>query len=138
MDISKIKTNKDVPVDEKFSQLFKKILLKEAPFYKALIKFEGIRPFSDYLPKLHAGLVQKMLQGITVKQYPYIHVYQKGDYFIMSDDYQTYYTYLQLKQQIIPCIVLCTEPKGRFVLEKGEADYDYGMYIEMVNDPTQN
>lgn len=138
MDLSDIKINKDVPIDNKFGVLFKKVLLKELPFYKALIKFEGIRPFSDYLPKLHSALVQKVLQGITVGRYPYLHVYQKSNYFIMSDDYQTYYTYLQLKKSVIPCIVLGTEPKGKFVLEKGCADYDYNMFIEILDNPKRN
>jgi len=50
MDISKIKTNNDIPTDETLIELIKQVILKKKPFYKALIKFEGIRPFSDYLP----------------------------------------------------------------------------------------
>jgi len=130
--------DKKIPEDRKFIELFKKVLQKQAPFYKALIKFEGIRPFSDYLPKLHSALIQRVLQGIVTGHYPYLHVYQKGEHFIMSDDYQTYYIYSQLKKDVIPCIVLGKMPMSKFVLETGKADYDYNMFFEVVDNPKKN
>lgn len=39
--------------------------------------------------------------------------YQVGDFFIMSDDYPTYYAYLESGQQFAPCYVL-GEPRGPY------------------------
>lgn len=138
MDISDLKIDEKMPMDSMFSDLFRKLLKKEIPFYKALIQIDGIKPFSPYKPALSSAFSHNMLSEINAGKYPYLHVYQKGDVFIMSDDYRTYYSYIELDQKAIPCIVMGEEPSGKYVLEKGKADYDYSMYIHVMEKPKKS
>lgn len=135
MDISDLKVNDKIPNDSRFSELFRDVLLKKLPFYKALIQIDGIRPFSQYKPTLSSAFSYNMLMEIKAGKYPYLHVYKEDDIFIMSDDYLTYYSYLGLGQVAVPCVVLGAEPTGKYVLEKGRADYDYSMYLQVVEKP---
>lgn len=125
-------------MDSMFSELFRKVLQKQLPFYKAVIQIEGIKPFSEYKPEPSSAFSHSVLMDIKAGRYPYLHVYQKDDLFIMSDDYRTYYSYLELAQSAVPCIVLGNEPTGKYVLEKGNADYDYSMYLQVIEKPKQS
>lgn len=138
MDISDIKVNEDVPTDKKFLEIFKKVVLNELPFYFAQIKKDGIKPFSSYKPTPSSAYTHNMLKKIKSVQPPQIHVYQEEEFFIMSDDYSSFYTYLELGIEIIPCIVLGREPIGEHVVDMSQADFSYEMSLEIISEPTKN
>lgn len=119
MDDFKIKPNPNIPTDEKLKDLLREAYTKDFRSYKAMIKFEAIKPFSNYVPKITRGNLDKFAQEEERKEFHYIFVYQEGDKFIMSDDYQAYYCYRILGFKEIPCVVL-GEPTGESVLFKGD------------------
>ena len=133
-----IKTDPNIPEDKKFGELFKKVLLKELPFYVAIIKTEGIKPFSSYKPTPSTALNHDILTNIKSGHHPKIHVYQEDEYFIMSDDYRTYFTYLELKKNLIPCIVLGSEPVGKYVTGVSDVICGYDMSVEILENPERN
>ncbi|MEX0616624.1 MAG: hypothetical protein WD231_02290 [Candidatus Woykebacteria bacterium] len=80
---------------------------------------EGIKPFSDFKPKISDGF-RSYFENLKKQDIPpQLHVYPKDDVFIMSDDYNAYYLYLEKNYSKIICLVL-GEAVGEFVLEKSE------------------
>lgn len=137
INLSDLTVDKEVPTDKKFGELYKKIMLSELDYYYAIIKMKAIRPFSMYKPKPHAGNQVYMLGRIKNGDYPAMHVYQDGDEFIMSDDYHTYYTYLELGLDEAPCFVM-GEPSGKNVVSKKQVDNPKGLEAVVLDDPTRN
>jgi len=117
MNTSKNQITGSVPTDHKFIELYKNVMTGELPFYSALIKQEGIVPFSDYKPTIPRAYLHFIIHQIGLEYMPKLHVYQENDKFIMSDDYNTYYSYILLNVKNIPCYVM-GEPIGEYVLEK--------------------
>lgn len=115
----KINTDTDVPLDQKLMDLFTEAYTKNFHCYKAIIKFDSIKPFSDYVPEITRGDLDKFEHENNNGELNYLFVYQDGDVFIMSDDYHKYYCYKILGLNEIPCVVL-GEPAGEGVLFKGK------------------
>ena len=103
--------------------------------YYAIIKTEGIKPFSNYKPKISSDFKMYFEQQIKVKKPPSILVYPKSDKFIMSDDYNSFYSYLDQGYREILCMVL-GDPKGKYVLSKSEP-FQYSIPgAVIINDKT--
>jgi len=99
--------------------LLKEAYTKDFHCYKALIKFNAIKPFSNYIPEITKENLDRFAQEEEKQEFHYISVYQEGEKFIMSDDYSAYYCYRILGYTELPCVVL-GEPKGENVLFKGK------------------
>lgn len=115
----KIKPNPNIPIDQKLLGLLREAYTKEFRCYKALIKFEAIKPFSNYVPEITRGDLDRFAKEETKQEFHYIFVYQEGDKFIMSDDYKAYYCYRILGNKEVPCVVL-GDPTGENVTFKGK------------------
>lgn len=87
--------------------------------YMAIIKIEGIKPFSDYKPEISERFKNWFERKIAAHSPPPIYVYPKDDVFIMSDDYSAYNLYLKKGNKEMLCIVL-GQAKGPHVIEKGK------------------
>ena len=94
------------PKDEKFISLYKKALTGKLKCTLAVINIKGIKQFSDYQPKISKDFKDYFTKRIEKKDYPKIHVYPEGDHFIMSDDYSSYYLYLNQGFNQILCLVM--------------------------------
>lgn len=105
---------KHAPKDEGFIELYKKAFKEEIPVYWALIEKEAIKPFSKFLPDLSQKFVDNIHQKLDHGDLSSIYVYPENDIFIMSDDYNLYYIYLDLGYKKLPCFIL-GEPKGKYV-----------------------
>ena len=115
----KIKPNPNIPIDQKMMDLLKQAYTKDFSCYKAIIKFEVIKPFSDYVPELTRGELDRFEQEEKRSEFHYIFVYQEEDKFIMSDDYKAYYCYKIFNFKEVPCVVL-GDPTGESVTFKGK------------------
>mgnify|MGYP001563547206 CR=1 FL=1 len=122
MDISKIKVKfggKNEPKDEKLIELLMKAYSGELFVRVALIKIEGIKPFSDFQPDIspefRIGFENKEKQNKP----PPIYVYPSTEYFVMSDDYRTYYMYKEKRYSKIMCILL-GDSESEFIIEKSK------------------
>lgn len=105
------------PKDKEFIELYKKVIQKKIPYYFALIKKEGIVPFSDYKPTDFESIKKSIISDIKANKILPLHVYLKKGKFIMSDDYILYYAYMELGWDKLPCYVM-GEPIGEYVIEK--------------------
>ncbi|OGH03132.1 MAG: hypothetical protein A2798_01745 [Candidatus Levybacteria bacterium RIFCSPHIGHO2_01_FULL_37_17] len=114
-----IKPNPNIPTDQKLLDLLKDAYTKNFECYKALIKFDAIKPFSNYVPEIIRGDLDRFAKEEEKQQFHYLFVYQEGDKFIMSDDYKAYYCYKIIGTNEVPCVVL-GEPKGENVTFKGK------------------
>lgn len=107
------------PKDEKLLELLGSAYKGDLLCRVALIKIEGIKTFSDFIPKISAAYVRRF-QEITKKgDLPQIYVYPEDGKFVMSDDYRTYHLYLITGHKKIMCVVL-GEAEGNYVIEKSE------------------
>lgn len=112
LDLNKVKPNFGGPEhpekDEELIDLFGKAHNDQIPVYSAIIEIDAIKPHSDYKPKPETmkGFKSMHIERLNKGQPPMLHVYPKGDKFIMSDDYVAYYTYLDLGFDSVPCILL--------------------------------
>ena len=108
------------PKDEMLIHLLKKAYRGDLMCHMAVIDWEGIKPFSDYRPKIAQDFENYFLSAIKNKEHPALYVYQDGDKFIMSDDYNSYYLYQKYGHDQVLTIVL-GDPEGKYVISKGEA-----------------
>lgn len=123
LDISKIRIKfggKNEPKDEKLIDLLKQAYSGNLLAKVALIKSDGIKPFSNYKPKISEeyrnSFENKEKQGSP----PPIYVYPSNDFFIMSDDYRAYFLYKEKKYTQIMCILL-GDSDSKFIIEKSES-----------------
>lgn len=94
------------PRDDKFIEIYKKVITGEAPIVWAFIAREAIKPFSNYKPITSKELQRGYLQEIVKGNLPSIHVYEENGVYIMSDDYNLYYLYLKLNWEQIPSKII--------------------------------
>lgn len=134
---SDIKPNPDIPTDKKFGELYKAILLGQLDYYDGIIDIQGIKPFSDYKPKPKTADIHYILKRIQNHDYPRIHLYQEGEVFIMSDDYNTYYTYLELELKEIPSLIM-GEPTGKYVIKKNKIPNPKELTAVVLEEPQRN
>jgi len=120
MDISKIKVRfggKYEPKDERLIGLLKNAYQGKLLVHTVLIKFEGIKPFSDFKPQIsmeyrnYFETIEK--QGSP----PPLYVYPVQDLFIMSDDYNAYFLYQEKGYQEIVCVLL-GDSDSKFIIKK--------------------
>ena len=107
------------PKDQKIIDLFKDAYSGKLLVTVAMIKIEGIKPFSDFKPKISEGFRSHFEDLEKQDTPPQLHVYPKDGVFIMSDDYNAFYLYLEKNYSKVICLVL-GEAEGEFVLEKSE------------------
>ncbi len=107
------------PKDKKAIDLFKRAYKGDLLVRIAMIKIEGIKPFSDYIPKIKPAIVRKFQAQDKKGLPPPIHVYPENGKFVMSDDWNNYHLYLITGHRRIPCIVL-GEAEGEYVTSKSE------------------
>ncbi len=105
--------------DEELLNLYKQAYKGELLCCKAIIKTEGIVPFSRFRPHISEGLKAYFENCLQEEKGPYPVVYQKEDIFIMSDDYRAYYFFLERGHKEISCVVL-GNATGPFVLVKSQ------------------
>lgn len=94
------------PRDDKFIEIYKKVITGEAPIVWALVAREAIKPFSHYKPITSKELKTGYLQEIVKGSLPSIHVYEENGVYVMSDDYNLYYLYLELDWEQIPAKII--------------------------------
>lgn len=107
------------PKDEELIQLLKSAYIGKLLVRIALVKAEGIRPFSDFKPNISDDYRKYFEETEKQGTPPPLYVYPKDGYFIMSDDYNAYYLYIEKGYAKIMCTVL-GEPEGSFVIEKSD------------------
>jgi len=115
----KIKPNPNIPIDQKLNDLLRKAYTKDFSCYKALIKFDAIKPFSNYVPEITREHLDTFTKEEEKQEFYYLFVYQEVDKFIMSDDYRAYYCYKIIDAKEVPCVVL-GDPTGESVTFKGK------------------
>jgi len=124
---------KNPPKDDYFIQLFTQSQKGELLCHMAIIKIEGIKPFSDYKPEISERYRKWFERKIAAHSSPPIYVYPKDDMFIMSDDYDAYNLYLEKGYKEMLCVVL-GEAKGPFAIEKGKPFKLPPPTVEIMND----
>lgn len=108
--------------DEKFIELYGQVAKGKLPYYWALIKMAGIKPFTNVEVEVDDLFKDNFMKKFNDGKAISIHVYQDGDIFIMSDDYQSYTLYKELGVNPVPCVVM-GEPSGDYVVEKIKISY---------------
>lgn len=107
------------PEDKRLTDLFKKAYQGKILVCTALIKAEGIKPFSDFKPNISDEFRTYFETQEKENLTPPLYVYPEGEFFIMSDDYSTYYLYKEKGYEEVMCIVI-GKTDGEFVIEKSE------------------
>lgn len=136
IDISKIESKfggSNLPKDEFLLELFKKAYKKELNCFVGKINIEGIKPYSSFKPIISKEFRNYFENTEKKGSPPKIFVYQKGSSFVMSDDYNAYYLYLEKKYKEIICIIL-GESNSKYILEKSEPFILPQPTIEILND----
>lgn len=112
VDINKISIDKRFapPIVEKFVQMYQNYLERTVPVYSCSIPSVYVKPYSlSYYPtewKPFSKLKDEYKRRIAEKQYPHLWVYQEGRFFIMPDDYPSYYAYLESGEPVIYMLCL--------------------------------
>lgn len=122
VDVSDIKVEfggDSEPEDKKLTGLFKKAYRGEVLVCTALIKTEGIKTFSTFKPNISDEFRAYFEEQEKQELPPPLYVYPEGEFFIMSDDYNTYYLYKEKGYKEIMCVVL-GEAESEYVIEKSE------------------
>lgn len=86
----------------------------------AIIKAEGIKPFSEFEPHTSNELIAHLEKQLQGNDYPKLMVYPEEDHFVMSDDYNAYYFGKKNGFKDFVCIVI-GEAEGPFVIQKSES-----------------
>ncbi len=94
------------PRDDRLLALLQKAYKGELDCHKAIVPMGLIVPFSDYQPTIDEGFSSRFNEAYRAQTPPDVLVYQKGDKFIMSDDYTTFYMYKNINAPIVLCTVL--------------------------------
>lgn len=133
IDISQINAGfEEIPRDEKMLDLLGKAYRGEISCYHALIATKGIQPFSDYKPDICPEMINWFEKKFEQWPGPEIFVYENDGKFIMSDDYNAYYLFLEHKVKEIPCVIM-GESGIKYVLYKSEPFKLPPPTIEVIN-----
>lgn len=121
------------PKDDKLLKLLKQAYAKEFQCWPAVIKMEGIKPFSDFRYEMTEAVFQHFLKKMQNGVHPKLIVYQEGDKFIMSDDYVKYQFCELMGYERVICMVL-GKPTGKYVEKLAEPVYlSFPESIEIIN-----
>ena len=127
MDVSKLQSNFGMPdnpeKDETLIELIISAKKGETPVYTAIVNIQKIKPFCDYKPKKERfdKTEEYLRKNIEKQDPPHLHVYQNGEYLIMSDDYNAYFMYIEEGFKMVPCIIF------------GEVDLEGVQNKELIN-----
>jgi len=118
MDVNRLESKFGLPdnpeKDEKLIDLLVSAKKGLIPVYTAIVEITKIKPFCDYKPPKNRFDKTEQYLKTNIEKYdpPVLHVYQDGDHFIMSDDYNAYFMYLEEEFKMVPCIIF-----GEFDIE---------------------
>jgi len=98
------------PHDEVFDTLFGLAMQGDLLIYFAAVPLQLIKPFSEefkiaLIPK-GQQIIDSIIDNAARGKFARIWVYERGDSFIMSDDYATYEACLQGQPDYVPCWTL--------------------------------
>jgi hypothetical protein len=113
----------DEQKDEKLIKLIMACHKKEVACRMALVEFDFIKPFTDYKPEIDEKIKRHFLKKLQNRDFMKLLVYQEGDKFVMSDDYNAYYFYKEIDLKKIPCVVIGEIKNKKGVLKMGEEFY---------------
>ena len=104
--------------DERLSALLQGAVSDDVPVYFAVVPLALCVPFDlDYRPDLHpvgAMAIGQMTEECRNGQFQELFVYQRGKWFIVSDDYIVLFAALNGLPDYVPCWVL-GKPEGDLV-----------------------
>ena len=104
--------------DEQFSALLQRAVSGDVPVYFAAVPLALCVPFDlDYRPDLHpvgAKAIGQMTEEWRNGQLQKMFVYQRGNWFVVSDDYIVLFAALPGLPDYMPCWVL-GKPEGDLV-----------------------
>jgi hypothetical protein len=104
--------------DEQFSALLQGAVSGDVPVYFAAVPLALCVPFDlDYRPDLHpvgAKAISQMTEEWSNGQFQKMFVYQRGKWFVVSDDYIVLFAALPGLPDYVPCWVL-GKPEGDLV-----------------------
>lgn len=104
--------------DDRFSALLQGAVSGDVPVYFAAVPLALCVPFDlDYRPDLHpvgAMAVSEMTEAGSNGQVQKLFVYQRGKWFVVSDDYIVLFAALNGLPDYVPCWVL-GKPEGDLV-----------------------
>jgi hypothetical protein len=102
--------------DERFSALLTGAVSGEVPVYFAAVPLAICVPFDpDYRPDLHPvgeQAISQMIEAGIRGQFQKLFVYQRGKWFVVSDDYITLFAALRGQPDYVPCWVLGKPDSG--------------------------
>ena len=98
------------PHDEVFDTLFGLAMQGDLLIYFAAVPLQLIKPFSEefkiaLIPK-GQQIIDSIIDNAARGKFARIWVYERGDSFIVSDDYATYEACLQGQPDYVPCWTL--------------------------------
>lgn len=118
MNLSNVRVNKNIPKDPKFIRLFQAVMNRQLSYYECILRIEGIKPFSNYVPIIDESFRRYVFKKLDSGESPGIYVYMANKYFTMSDDYKLFYLYRnEIGATEIPCFCL-GECVGKYVVRK--------------------
>ena len=93
--------------DEKLMDLMDKAHNDSIPVYLADVPIKSIKPNCSFIPDLDGKPNWRKVfhEDFENGRPHFLHIYPEGEYFIMSDDYISYYSYLNEGFVIVPCII---------------------------------
>jgi hypothetical protein len=104
--------------DERFSALLQGAVSGDVPVYFAAVPLAICVPFDlDYRPDLHpagAQAISQMTEAWNKGQFTKLFVYQRGNWFVVSDDYVTLFAAIGGLPDYVPCWIL-GKPDSDFV-----------------------
>jgi hypothetical protein len=96
--------------DDRFSALLQSAVSGDVPVYYAAVPLALCVPFDlDYRPDLHpvgANAISQMAEAWKNGQFQKLFVYQRGKWFVVSDDYIQLFAALTGLPDYVPCWVL--------------------------------
>jgi hypothetical protein len=94
------------PKDDYLMGLLKQAYTRRMQCRNAFIKFDRIKPFSDFRPQTSQNYRDYFEQRLQSGRTDPLYVYPKDGSYIMSDDYNAYYLYKEHGIDEVPCVVL--------------------------------
>lgn len=100
--------------DQYLIELLKKAYRREINCYLVFIKVQGIKPFAEIKSVSDEYRRYFEEKELDVFHQPTPLVYQKGQFFVCSDDLNALFMYREKKYRRVCCTCL-NEPTGRYV-----------------------
>lgn len=94
------------PKDKHLIKLLEHAYRDDIKCCRAVVKFDLIKPFSNFKPEITKEYRASFLKGYLNLRPPELYVYQKDSKFIMSDDYTAYYMYNEVKAETAVCVII--------------------------------